>query len=253
MTTTNEQVLADLADFRSTFAVDLEAMTGPGEARSDRAAAQEGLQLVWSFVVSGLSTDAEITTSGVELLRGAFPDELFGNDPESRFAELRENVPNAYADQWKYMPSDHLCSLVQGCVTNGDPEPVARYREHGLILATTTCVAMGEITARKVFDLAKFDAMLKHIRVLTEVGISEATVPIPEQIKAFYMNAGPDHSLSFGFLGGTEPELAREMVDTFSAQHGTAAVDALVEMAITETVDASRSAVLEALRSGDGN
>ncbi|MCB1257290.1 MAG: hypothetical protein KDB26_09305 [Microthrixaceae bacterium] len=251
MVTTNEQVLEDLAEFRSAFAADLNAMTGSGESRSDRAGAQEGLQLVWSFVVSGLGADTEISPRGIELLRGAFPDELFGNDPESRFAELRENVPNAYADQWKYMPSDHLCSLVQGCVTNGDPEPVARYREHGLILATATCVAMGEITARKVFDLAKFDAMLKHIRVLTEVGISEATVPIPDQIKAFYMNAGPDHSLSFGFLGGTEPELARAMIDTFAAQHGTATVDALVEMAITETVDANRSAALAALRSGD--
>lgn len=238
----------DLTAFRTVFAADLDAMTGTGRQRCERAAAQEGLQLVWSFVVSGIAPDEELGPERIAVLRAVFPDEMFAPDPDGKFEQLRGNVTNAYADQWKYLPSDHLCTLIQGCVTQGDPEPVARYRELAVITATTTCGLTGPFDARKVFDLAKFDAMLKHVRVLTEVGISEATLPLPEQIKAFYLKAGPEHSLSFAFLGGTEPDLARRMVAAFAAQHGDEVTREILEAAVTETVDVPRRAVLETLR-----
>lgn len=236
-----------LGSFREWFASAIDEVTGSGESRARRAASQDGLQLVWSFVVAGLGATDDLDARQIGLLRSAFPDEMFGSDPDTKFDELTESVTNAYADQWKYLPSDHLCSLILGCVNAGDAHPVVAYRAHGVGLAVATVEFCG-VSARGVFGLAKFDSMLKHARVLTEVAISEGAIPTVEQVKAFYLTSDAQHSLSFAFLARIDETLAESMVRVFADQHGTDVAIELLDLAITEMLDEAKISRLSELR-----
>ncbi|HTN99954.1 MAG TPA: hypothetical protein VL068_04695, partial [Microthrixaceae bacterium] len=133
--TTQADVIAALEVFRSCFASDLTMLTARQESHCGRAAAQEGLQLVWSFVAA----DSPIDEAGDSLLRAAFPDEMFGNDAQGAFDKLRGSVDDAYADIWKHSASEQLAALVVACATTGTEEPIYRYRDNALRLAALTC------------------------------------------------------------------------------------------------------------------
>lgn len=235
--TTLTEVLDALREFRSGVAADLSMLTATEAARSDRAAAQDGLQLIWSFVVA----DFSVSEVDEKLLREAFPDELFGADPETHFNELRESVEDSYADGWKHTASEHLSSLVAACATVGTLEPVGNYRSLALKLAALTCDLDQPIRGKSVADIGRFDAMLRRVIILTEVAISQATIPEVDQIKAFSSRVPPEHAISFEFIGLLDDEMGIRFVRAFADQYDSdTALELLEEVLIderTETVD----------------
>lgn len=234
MNITRDVVLFQLEAFRSGFTQIFDAATGSGVDEADRTAAQEGLQLVWSFAVGGIADGVELDDARWELLRDCFPDELFEPEPDEAFIELSEKVPNSYAERWKLYPSDHLCDLIRGCVTVGDASPLVEYRIAALQLAAVTCGSLPPITARTVFDVARYDSMLKRARVLTEVAVSEANLLDDDQIKSFCVRSGEGSSLSFTFMEWIDPILAADMTGTFAEHHGKEVTDGLLAEALAE-------------------
>lgn len=234
MTITRDTVLSELATFRAAFTQMFDSTTGSGVEAADRTAAQEGLQLIWSFVVAGMHDGDELDDPRWELLREAFPDELFEPEPDEAFMELSERVPNSYAERWKLFPDDHLCELMRGCVTIGDATPLISYRIAALRLAAVTCGALPPITPRLVFDVARYDAMLKRARVLTEVAVSEGNLLDDDQIKSFCVRSTEGASLSLTFLEWIDPVLAADMTGTFAEHHGIDVTDALLAEALAE-------------------
>lgn len=237
MTITKDMVLAQLESFRSAFTSMFHTTTGTDITASDRTAAQEGLQLIWSFAVAGLPDGTELDDPRWELLRDAFPDELFEPEPDEAFIDLSEKVPHSYAERWKLFPSDHLCELMRGCVTTGDATPLISYRIAALQLAAITCGSLPPLTARIVFDVARYDAMLKRARVLTEVAVSEANLLDDDQIKSFCVRSAEGSSLSFTFMEWIDPVLAADMTGTFAEHHGLDVTDALLSEALAEFTD----------------
>ena len=138
-------------------------------------------------------SDFSVTDSDEALLRAAFPDELFGADPEAQFIELRETVQDSYADAWKHSASDPLCSLVIACAKVGDLEPLRHYRERAVTLAALTCNVDQPVSGLAVADIGRFDSMLRRVMILTEVAISELMIPEAEQIKSFSGRVPPEH------------------------------------------------------------
>ncbi len=229
-TTSQGDVLNALREFRSGVAADLTMMTANQEAHSDRAAAQDGLQLIWSFVVS----DFTVTEADEELLRAAFPDELFGADPETKFRTLRETVEDSYADAWKLSASDHLCSLATACITSGVADPVRRYRDLALKLAALTCDLDRPISGKAVADIARFDAMLRRVMVLTRVAINHSKIPDAARIKELSSRMDPDDTMSFGFIRLLDDEMGPRFVRAFADQYDSEIVYDLLQEAILE-------------------
>lgn len=234
MNITRDTVLSELEAFRTGFAQMFDTATGSGVEEADRTAAQEGLQLVWAFTVGGMHDGVELDDARWELLRESFPDELFEPEPDEAFIELSEKVPNSYAERWKLYPSDHLCELIRGCFTIGDASAMVSYRIVALRLAAATVGSLPPTTARSVFDLARYDAMLKRARVLTEVAVSEANLLDDDQIKSFCVRSGEGSSLSFTFMEWIDPVLAAEMTGTFAEHHGREVTDGLLAEALAE-------------------
>lgn len=234
MTITRQHVLSQLESFRADFTTIFDAVTGSGVDTAARTAAQEGLQLIWSFAVIGMSDGVELDDDRWELLREAFPDEYFEPEPDEAFVSLSEKVPNSYAERWKLFPSDHLCDLMRGCVTSGDATPMAGYKVAALRLAAVTCGSLPPLTARAVFDVARYDAMLKRARVLTEVAVDDANLLDDDQIKSFCVRSTEGASLSFTFMEWIEPSLAANMAGTFAEQHGIDVTDGLLADALEE-------------------
>lgn len=247
-TTTQTDVLDALSDFRSGVSADLTMMTANQEAHSDRAAAQDGLQLIWSFVVA----DFTVTEADEELLRRAFPDELFGADPEAKFRELRESVEDAYADAWKLSASDHLCSLVTACATAGTLEPVGRYRERALRLAALTVDLDQPLSGKAVADVGRFDAMLRQVMILTEVAITQSTIPDEDQVKKFSGKVPKESAIAFDFIGLVEDEIGVRFVRAFAGQYGSdTAFELLEDQLVEEQTELATRRIRAALDSLD--
>ncbi|MGB3410727.1 MAG: hypothetical protein WBA45_05975 [Microthrixaceae bacterium] len=245
--TTQADVLDALRAFRSGVAEDLTMMTANQEAHSDRAGAQDGLQLIWSFVVA----DFSVTAADEELLREAFPDELFGADPETKFRELRESVEDSYADAWKLSASDHLCSLVTACATAGTLEPVGRYRERALRLAALTVDLDQPLSGKAVADVGRFDAMLRQVMILTEVAITQSTIPDQELVKKFSGKVPQESAIAFEFVGQLDDEMGARFVRAFADQYGPdTALDLLEDQLVehpTELVERRIRAAINSL------
>ncbi|MGB6057467.1 MAG: hypothetical protein WBF71_04320 [Microthrixaceae bacterium] len=245
-TTTQTDVLDALRDFRSGVAADLTMMTANQESHSDRAAAQDGLQLIWSFVVA----DFTVTDADEQLLRKAFPDELFGADPDTKFRELRDSVEDAYADAWKLTASDHLCSLVTACATAGTLEPVGRYRERALNLAALTVDLDRPVSGKAVADVGRFDAMLRQMMILTEVAIMQSTIPDQEQVKKFSGKVPQESAIAFDFIGLLEDEMGVRFVRAFAEQYGSdTAFDLLEDQLIEDQTELAARRIRGALAS----
>lgn len=246
--TTQADVLEALSDFRAGFARDLTLLTARPESYADRAAAQEGLQLIWSFVVG----DSAVTDTGEALLRKAFPYELFGANPEEKFDELRESVEDTYAESWKYSASDHLTTLTIASATTGDAAAVWRYRERALILAALVCDVDPPLGGRSVADVGRYNGMLRRVGAFTEVAVAESAVPEADQVREFSGRSSAHGSIALDYLGILEARMAQRFLAAFVEQYGIDTARELLEESLGQELDVAPRDQLESLQASLG-